>query len=186
MKLGITSDTHGNVAAWRLARERYFADADAIVHAGDVLYHGPRNPLVDGYDAAALVREINDCPTPLLMAMGNCDSAVDTDVLDVPLATPYLFAVIGRYRIVVVHGLGYESMREKSALATRLKANLFISGHTHIGGLEQRDGVIYLNPGSPSLSKRSDGRQTVATLTDGTLRLLDLHTGEVLQSIEAP
>ena len=46
MKIGIISDTHGCHERWSLAYDKYFKDADMIIHAGDVLYHGPRNPML--------------------------------------------------------------------------------------------------------------------------------------------
>ena len=38
MKIGIISDTHGHEMAWVHACERFFAGADLILHAGDVLH----------------------------------------------------------------------------------------------------------------------------------------------------
>ena len=41
MKIGVLSDTHGNITALKRALD-LFANVDLIVHAGDVLYHPPR------------------------------------------------------------------------------------------------------------------------------------------------
>jgi len=42
MKIGIISDTHGCLETWEKVFTAYFQDSDLIIHAGDVLYHGPR------------------------------------------------------------------------------------------------------------------------------------------------
>ena len=67
MKIGIISDTHGHEMAWAHACERFFKGADLIVHAGDVLYHGPRNPMKADYNPAGLVarpmRAASSCPS---------------------------------------------------------------------------------------------------------------------------
>ena len=60
MKIGIISDTHGHEGAWQTAFDKQFHDADMILHAGDVLYHGPRNPMKVDYNPAGLVEKINN------------------------------------------------------------------------------------------------------------------------------
>ena len=47
MKIGVISDTHGSLAAWKTAYEKYLKDTDLILHCGDVLYHGPQ-PATNG------------------------------------------------------------------------------------------------------------------------------------------
>lgn len=183
MKIGIISDTHGSVTAWEMAYDKFFHDADLILHAGDVLYHGPRNRMQDDYSPAVLSERLNQCSVPILIARGNCDSEVDASVLDVPLTAPYLFTLAGGRRIVVAHGHLAESDGEKAALANKLRADVFISGHTHIAALWQREGIRFVNPGSPALSKRMDGRQTVAQMDEEKIEILDLYTQEVLERI---
>ena len=48
MKIGVLSDSHGYIDRVALAMEKFFADAEVILHAGDVLYHGPNNPNYKG------------------------------------------------------------------------------------------------------------------------------------------
>ena len=68
-------------------------------------------------------------------------------------------------------------------MAAHLKADLFISGHIHTTVLEKRGKTVFLNPGSAALSKREDGKETCAVLEDGTIRIYDLATGDVLSSL---
>lgn len=183
MKIGIISDTHGSEECWVRAFDGFFREADLILHAGDVLYHGPRNPLQADYGPAKLAERLNACPVSMVAARGNCDSEVDASVLTMALASPYAFVAEGGHRILVTHGHLCETDQEKDDWAARMKADLFVSGHTHVGGIEKRGNTVFVNPGSPSLSKRPDGRQTVALLDGAELRLLDLYTGEVLETM---
>ena len=41
MKIGVISDTHGSLYFFEMAMS-YLKDCDKIIHAGDILYHGPR------------------------------------------------------------------------------------------------------------------------------------------------
>lgn len=181
MKIGIISDTHGHEGAWQTAYEKQFKDADMILHAGDVLYHGPRNPMKADYNPAGLVEKINNCPVPVIIAKGNCDSSVDASCLELPILAPYAYVVAEGRCIIVTHGDAVMTDAEKDALAKHLRADLFISGHIHTTVLEKRGATVFLNPGSAALSKREDGRNTFAVLADDTIRIFDIDTDEVLQ-----
>ena len=53
MKLMIASDLHGSAAYTRRLLELYRdTGCQRLVLLGDLLYHGPRNPLPEGYEAA--------------------------------------------------------------------------------------------------------------------------------------
>ena len=184
MKIGIISDTHGHEGAWAKAFDKHFHDADLILHAGDVLYHGPRNPMKEDYNPAGLVQRINECPVPVIIAKGNCDSSVDASCLELPVQAPYAYVVQEGRRIIVTHGDIVMSDEEKDKMAAHLKADVFISGHVHITVLEKRGQTIFLNPGSAALSKREDGRQTAAVMDEAGIRIYDLDTDEVLQELE--
>ena len=180
MKIGIISDTHGHEGAWQTAFDKAFHDADMILHAGDVLYHGPRNPMKADYNPAGLVAKINSCPVPVIIAKGNCDSSVDASCLELPVQAPYAYVVYEGLRIIVTHGDSVMTDEEKDKMAAHLKADLFISGHIHTTVLEKRGQTVFLNPGSAALSKREDGRNTYAVLEDRTIRIFDINTDEVL------
>lgn len=183
MKIGIISDTHGHEMAWANACERFFKGADLILHAGDVLYHGPRNPMKADYNPAGLVARINSCDIPVVIAKGNCDSSVDASCIDLPIEAPYAYVVWEGLRIIVTHGDAVMTDAEKDALARHLRADLFISGHIHTTVLEKRGQTVFLNPGSAALSKREDGKNTIAVLEDGVIRILELATGDCLAEL---
>ena len=57
MRLGIISDTHGSLYFFEMAMS-YLKDCDKIIHAGDILYHGPRNDIPGGYNPKELAEKI--------------------------------------------------------------------------------------------------------------------------------
>ena len=175
MKIGVISDTHGSLGAWEKAYARYLSRTDLIIHCGDILYHGPRNPLPAGYNPGALLEKINALEKPVLLVRGNCDAEVDQMVLDYPLEAPYARLFTGAYRILIHHG-----HRELPA-KTQKGYDLIISGHTHCAGIKKENGVIYLNPGSPALPKDEGETPTLAMIDGREIVLLNLETGEVVQ-----
>lgn len=183
MKIGIISDTHGHEGAWVRAAEKFFDGADLILHAGDVAYHGPRNPMKADYNPMGIIERINASEIPVVIAKGNCDADVDASCLAVPLMAPYAYVVWEGRRIIVTHGDAVMSDAEKDAMAAHLKADLFISGHIHVTVLEKRGRTVFLNPGSAALTKRPDGRNTLAVLEDGGIFICDIDTGEVLETL---
>ena len=59
MKIGVISDTHGSLYFFEMAMS-YLKDCDKIIHAGDILYHGPRNDIPGGYNPKELAEKIED------------------------------------------------------------------------------------------------------------------------------
>lgn len=187
MKIGVISDTHGYIDRVALAMEKFFADADCILHAGDVLYHGPNNPNYKGddYNPKALANLINASKIPFVIARGNGDSEVDQLVLQVPIQAPYAYAFAGGKRIVINHGHLLPTDADKDSTAAHLHADIFISGHVHTTVLERRGDTIFLNPGtvSPYLSNRADKRTSIALITDDKIQIFDLDSGDELASL---
>jgi len=184
MKIGVISDTHGIVPAWHKAMN-IFANADLILHAGDVLYHPPRIGFTPGYDIPGLVQLINSSPVPVVIARGNCDAEVCEELLELPVMSPYAFAQVANLRIVVQHGhnLSAEQMRR---LAGQYRAHIFITGHTHLPAIERIEGTIHLNPGSPSHPKLERGGgsiPTVGLIAEGKAQVVELDTGKEIFSM---
>ena len=56
MKLMIASDIHGSAYYCKKMIEAYQREqADRLLLLGDILYHGPRNDLPEGYDPKAVM-----------------------------------------------------------------------------------------------------------------------------------
>ncbi|MFW6030251.1 MAG: phosphodiesterase [Halanaerobiales bacterium] len=176
----ILSDTHGSLKSWEEA-ENFFNDMDMILHAGDLLYHGARNPLPDGYNTKGLIEKINNCPMDFLAIKGNVDALVDDWVLPYPLSE-YSMVVDNGFKIAIYHGYQHQSEAERVSFAKCLGADLLIYGHTHIPELKKVDNVILLNPGSMSLPKQENKIKTIARIKDGEISILSLETGDMLSS----
>ncbi|HHW29057.1 MAG TPA: phosphodiesterase, partial [Syntrophomonadaceae bacterium] len=94
MRIGIISDTHGSLSSWQKVMSTLFRDVDLIIHAGDLLYHGPRNPLPDNYQPRGVAEAVNSLTVPFVIAQGNCDAEVDQMMINWPLQAPYAFLQI--------------------------------------------------------------------------------------------
>ena len=184
MRIGVISDTHGDVQAWRRATER-FDGSDLILHAGDVLYHPPRIPPGTGYDTMGLADLINSSEIPVVIARGNVDPEVCEEILRIPAMSPYAFVEFGGLRIVVTHGhtLTADSL---GALAERYCADVLVTGHTHIPVVERIGRAIHVNPGSPAHPKFEHGGKATASvglISDGAVRVVELESGEEIASL---
>ena len=100
MKWMIASDLHGSAFYCKkmikaFERER----ADRLLLLGDLLYHGPRNDLPEGYAPKEVIPLLNGLKPALLCVRGNCDAEVDQMVLDFPILADYAV-------LQVVHRVG--------------------------------------------------------------------------------
>lgn len=174
-RVAIIADTHGSVTAWRKACALW-GSVDAIFHAGDVLYHGPRNPIPDGYDPKALAEEINASSIPVFVVRGNCDAPIDEALLKWPVSAPLLVSWWNGKLLLLSHGEDFDAFREKAILCGAAAA---ISGHTHLASITKEGSVILLNPGSASLSK-GELPPSVAILDDDGVAVFSLDGGKLL------
>lgn len=181
MKLGVVSDTHGSLSAWREA-VKYLENTDMILHAGDLLYHGARNPLPSGYDTEGLVNELNNFSGDLLAVKGNVDALVDDWVLPYPLSD-YSVVIDNGHKIVIYHGYQHKSKAERAEFANKFGADILIYGHTHKPLLEKNKGVILLNPGSTALPKQEPPQPTVAVIKDSKIEIITLDDKEVIKEL---
>ncbi len=179
MKLLVMSDTHGDISFWEHVRN-FIEESDYVIHAGDVLYHGPRNPLPSGYNPPKLAELINNSK-PFFIAKGNCDAEVDQLVLSYPIASPYILLYFDPLKILVTHG---EDKEEKDLwnMAEKYDVNILIFGHIHTPVLKKEKNRILLNPGSPSLPKVP--HKTIALIDGKKISILDIFNKNELYSLE--
>ena len=183
MKIGVMSDTHGSLLYFEKALE-VLSDCDILLHAGDVLYHGPRNDLPKGYNPKGVISKINELDN-ILIARGNCDADVDQMVITHPIQGPYVLSQFGETRILINHGY-VDSKEETIKKANSMGADILILGHTHVKELYVDENLIVINPGSTSIPK--DGSHSVATIDiiqthdelDLDINLIDINTKEVI------
>ena len=85
MKFVIASDLHGAAPAVRKLIEHIEAESpDRVLLLGDLLYHGPRNDLPEGYAPKEVLAMLNAMASRVIAVRGNCDAEVDQMVLDFP------------------------------------------------------------------------------------------------------
>jgi putative phosphoesterase len=178
LKIGVISDTHGAARAWDKA-SKFFQGSQLVLHAGDVLYHGPRNPLPEGHGPMRLVELMNNSPWPIVICQGNCDAEIDLELLNWPVNQPYALLTLGGMKILLSHGQVGEAVL--LAWAEKFSAKLVVSGHTHQSKLEKRGQTVFLNPGSPALPK--GGPASVATVEDGVAKIIAIDDGSILAEL---
>ena len=86
----IASDLHGSAVTCRMLLEAFEKEnAQRILFLGDLLYHGPRNDLPQGYDPKEVIGLLNSVKDRLFCVRGNCDTEVDQMVLSFPILADY-------------------------------------------------------------------------------------------------
>lgn len=169
MKLVIASDIHGS-ATWCAEVLRVVEDTnpDKIVLLGDLLYHGPRNPLPDGYAPAEVAAMLNPLAERIVSVRGNCDAEVDQMMLEFPCMADYAWIVDGDRRLYCTHG----HLWDPDNLPPLPAGSAFVYGHFHVKRNEMVDGIRLFNPGSAGLPK--DGSHSVGLYDNGSFEFREL------------
>ena len=152
-KIMIASDIHGS-AYWckKLIAAYESEKPEKLVLLGDILYHGPRNPLPDGYAPQEVAAMLNSLKNNLLCVRGNCDSEVDQMVLDFPITAYYAMLLVGGKTFCATHGHLFNAEQPLPLSA----GNILLNGHFHLPCHKQiANGVLYVNCGSVSLPKEN-------------------------------
>lgn len=146
----VLSDIHGSALACGKALA-YFDSlkCERLFLLGDLMYHGPRNPLPGGHDPAGVAELLNNYKDKVVAVRGNCDAEVDQMLLQFPCMGDFKELEENGIRLFLSHGHLYDPYT-----FSHYKAEVYFSGHTHIfTACKNRDGVYCLNPGSTSLPK---------------------------------
>ena len=132
MRILVISDTHGNLSRVYKTIKDIRDKIDAVIHCGD---------LVD--DAMALKSRYSDLN--VYNVRGNCDYGLAVSNEDV--------FIIGGKKFFVTHGDMYGVNWGIDRLCYRgaeVGADVCLFGHTHIPLIEYYNGMVIMNPGSPS------------------------------------
>ena len=163
MLIGLISDTHIPDRAKEIPQKVIdtFKDVDLILHAGDLT-------------SMEVIEELEKI-APVMAIQGNMDRV---NGIDLPKARVIKAEDL---RIGLVHGEVYPraDTQQLLYLARQLDADILVSGHSHQPKIEQIEGILLLNPGSP----------IVPRLADRTVMLLKIDKKEVdveLVKIGAP
>ena len=178
MKWLIASDIHGSAYRCEQLLNAFEAErAQRLLLLGDLLYHGPRNELPDGYAPKEVFRLLNGVKKSIFAVRGNCDAEIDQAVLEFPMMADYCLLTAGDRLIFATHGHIYN----EDALPPLQEGSILLHGHTHVPRCEEKGGLLFLNPGSVSLPKEGSGHSYML-LEDGMLSLKNL-SGDTIQSI---
>jgi len=110
----------------------YIETADHILHAGDVC-------------DAAVLHELRAF-APVTVVMGNCDPMSIRDWG----ATDKAEVELGDIGIGMIHDSGPREGRRKRMRKLFPKSRVVVFGHSHIPFNEDEDGLLLVNPGSPT------------------------------------
>ena len=182
MKWLIASDIHGSeFYCSRLIEACEREKADRMLLLGDLLYHGPRNDLPEGYAPKKVIELLNAHKNEIFCIRGNCEAEVDQMVLEFPIMADYAVIPLGSRAIYATHGHIYN----KDKLPPLKTGDILLYGHTHIpmcetvspvqgthdnigiapaacsegtnpgigSGTDTESGIICMNPGSVSIPK---------------------------------
>ncbi len=155
MKLMIASDIHGSSCCCRRMIEAYEKEAaERLLLLGDILYHGPRNDLPEGYNPKEVSDMLNSIKDEILCVRGNCDTEVDQMVLDFPILADYCLLDLGTHTVFATHGHHYNPQTPPPLKA----GDVLLNGHTHTPANKNMGTCIYMNPGSVSIPKNGSPR----------------------------
>ena len=179
MRLMFASDIHGSLPAAERVLERFAqSGAQWLIILGDVLNHGPRNALPEGYAPAEVAGKLNGAAGRIIAVRGNCDSEVDQMLLDFPITAPWQQVLTERCRLFLTHGHLYSPEKLPSLCA----GDVLVYGHTHIPVAEKRGDIFLFNPGSVSIPK--GGFPASYGLLDGDrLQVLALDDHQVIAEV---
>lgn len=178
MKWMIASDIHGSALYCEKMLQTFVREgAQRLLLLGDLLYHGPRNDLPQGYAPKEVIAQLSGVKDKVFCVRGNCEAEVDQMVLPFPVLADYcLLEQKGRV-IFATHGHHY-NLENPPLLQP---GDVLLHGHTHIPAKDNSLGFWYLNPGSVSIPKESSPHSYM-TLEDGQFLWKDLD-GAVYDSL---
>lgn len=175
MKLMFASDIHGSAKFCDRVFQLYKEEkADKLILLGDLLYHGPRNDLPEGYAPKEVIRVLNKHKEELLCVRGNCEAEVDQMVLEFPVMADYLTIFEKNRMFFITHGHKYNLEN----LPPLRKNDILIHGHTHVQAMEITEHCTYINPGSVSIPKNGN-KHSYMIYEDGVFTIKDLNGNEI-------
>ena len=150
MKFLIASDIHGSAAWCRRLMDALDAEQpDRLLLLGDILYHGPRNDLPEGYAPKEVIAMLNPLASSIIAVRGNCEAEVDQMVLEFPVLADYALLALENKTVFLTHGHVFN----ENHLPPLKDGDILLHGHTHVPCRHLHETYAYLNPGSVSIPK---------------------------------
>ncbi|ONI38289.1 YfcE family phosphodiesterase [Candidatus Epulonipiscium fishelsonii] len=177
MKYLIFSDIHGSAQTTEQILNIFKKEkCDKMIILGDYIYHGPRNPLTQQYNAMKVAELLNAYKDEIIGVRGNCDSEVDQMVLDFPCRNDYALICDNGINIFSTHGHVYGP----NDLPTLKPIDLFLYGHTHVCEINKEGNTVVCNPGSITLP-RGGNPPSYAIYENKNLTIYNFDTNEVIK-----
>lgn len=180
LSFAIISDIHGCFPALQktLHHAQQFSPNYYLL-LGDILNHGPRNPVPEGYAPPLVAEALNALREQIIAVRGNCDSEVDQMLLQFPCLAPHNQLLVDARRWFMTHGHLYDA-----ATLPLVAGDVLLSGHTHVAGIEPNaNGIYHINPGSITFP-RNGAEPSYAIYQQGRLNIIGLQSDRVLASVE--
>lgn len=149
MKIGVISDSHGDISAVKQAISR-MDNVDIIVHLGDFYKDAQKASSETGKE--------------IIYVKGNCDfsSTVECDRI----------INVENKRILCTHGHNYNVKSDCTTLyfkALQEGVDLVLFGHTHFSEVFENNNIVFVNPGSLSRPKGLSRTYSVIYIENGII-----------------
>lgn len=149
MHIAVMSDTHRNKNMIDKACS-YIKNADVVIHLGDNVED--TNEIRNKYDGE------------IISVTGNCDF-MSTHSLE-------RIEIIGGKKFFITHGHEYGVKYDLNRLkykAMEVEADIALFGHTHMPFIANELGILFINPGSVSLSRKGPNSLAFIDINDGKI-----------------
>ncbi len=154
LRIGILSDTHNLL---RPETMTFLAGCDHIIHAGDIC--DPET--IPNLSLLA----------PVTAVRGNNDKGAWAEAL-----AEVEIHQFDKHRIYVIHDL-----KRRNADLHAMDIRFVVSGHSHKPRIDERDGIIYINPGSAGPRRFSFPVSIAEMLIEGDVVVVRIH--DLLQGV---
>lgn len=145
MRIFVVSDTHGNIKDFTYY-VKSMEEPDLIIHLGDYI------------EDAVQIEKLLKVDT--IKVKGNCDYFMPK------VKEEEILSIKGK-KIFITHGHKYGAKLGVHRLFYRgleVGADIVLYGHTHFPSIVREEGMIILNPGSPSMPRGSN-KKTFAVIS---------------------
>ena len=152
MKLLFISDIHGIKTNLEKIRERFIKlNCDKLVVLGDLYYTNPSDRLNEEIDTEYVRKFLESFKNKLICVRGNCDSQIDIQTSDFPVIDGLHKIQTINEELYINHGHIYNERNWQK------EHTYLIYGHYHCPFIKEIETNTYINPGSISLPRTSDG-----------------------------
>ncbi|MBQ9780236.1 MAG: phosphodiesterase [Clostridia bacterium] len=161
MKILIASDIHGDAQSCDALLSLFDTHKpDLLLLLGDLLYHGPRNPIPEHYDPKRVAELLSAHRDHILCVRGNCDGEVDQMMVDFPILSETAMLFVDGKVWMAAHGHRAGANPAENDIPSLPAGGVFLSGHTHVPvNNVDETGILRINPGSVTFPKGESKKQ---------------------------